>query len=295
MTVLLFGAQGQVGWELRRALSALGEVVIPDRRSYDFKQPESLRAVVDHHRPDAIVNAAAYTAVDRAETDIDACFAVNAAGPQILAEAADRHGAWLVHYSTDYVFDGTKAGPYVEDDECAPLSVYGSSKWTGEKAVSQAARHLIFRTSWVHSRRGGNFVKTMCRLASERSEIKVVADQYGAPTDAALIADVTALALYRVRLGLPMPSQTYHLVSAGEASWFDVACEAINFGHEIGLISQRPEILPIGSVDYPTPARRPQNSRLNTERLRSVLAVDLPDWRIGVHRTVQELMEQKRT
>ncbi|UXN67837.1 dTDP-4-dehydrorhamnose reductase (plasmid) [Devosia neptuniae] len=291
MTILIFGASGQVGWELQRAVSPLGPVIVPKRGAYDFRDPKSLKDVVEAIRPDVVVNAAAYTAVDAAETNRNDCFAINAISPGVLAEAAEGLGAWIVHYSSDYVFDGAKPEPYVESDDCSPLSVYGESKLGGERAVSQVSKHLIFRTSWVHSPRGSNFVKTMCRLGRERSQLKVVSDQFGAPTGAALIADVTALAIYRASVGQPIATGIYNLTSAGAGSWFDVAVEALDTALSAGLIERKPEMTPIASDEYVTAARRPRNSRLSSDKLRDALNIQFPDWRDGVRRTVKELKD----
>jgi len=296
MTILLFGKNGQVGHELLSTLAKLGEVVAPDRPAIDFAVPESLRAVVRRYHPSLIVNAAAYAAVDKAESDADRAFAVNATAPGVLAEEAEAIDAALVHYSTDYVFDGRKTAPYVETDVTAPLSVYGRSKRDGELAVRLCKKHLIFRTSWVFGAHGHNFVKTMLRLAKERRNLRVVADQFGAPTSAALLAQLTAKVLSLMsgqstadpRWGL------YHLVAGGETSWHGLACDAIARASAMGLpLQASPETIEsITSADYPTPARRPANSRLATTKLRGTFAVTLPDWTVGLNAVLDQLIPE---
>jgi dTDP-4-dehydrorhamnose reductase len=298
MTILLLGANGQVGHELRSALAVLGEVVALARPDVDFAVPESLRSVVRRHRPELIVNAAAYTAVDKAEADAGLAFAVNATAPGVLAEEAEALGAAVVHYSTDYVFDGSKTTPYVEADATAPLSIYGRSKRDGELAAQPCRKHLIFRTSWVFGAHGHNFIKTMLRLAKERRNLRVVADQFGTPTSAALLAQVTAKVLAQIaeqpaedpRWGL------YHLVAGGETSWHGLACHAIARASAMGLpLQASPETIePITTADFPTPARRPANSRLATSKLRGTFAVTLPDWQIGVNAVLDQIIPEMR-
>jgi dTDP-4-dehydrorhamnose reductase len=298
MTILLLGANGQVGHELRLTLAALGEVVALARPDIDFAIPESLRAIVRRHRPAMIVNAAAYTAVDKAEADAERAFAVNATAPGVLAEEAEALGAALVQYSTDYVFDGSKTAPYVETDVTAPLSIYGHSKRDGELAVRQCKKHLIFRTSWVFGAYGHNFIKTMLRLAIERRNLRVVADQFGAPTSAALLAKITAKVLAQIgrqpaadpRWGL------YHLVAGGETNWHGLACYAIARASAMGLpLQASPETIePITTAHYPTPARRPASSRLATTKLRGTFAVTLPDWQVGVNEVLDQLIPEMR-
>lgn len=289
--ILLLGAQGQVGWELRRALMPLGEVLAATRADCDLGDAGALRQCVRAARPAIIVNAAAYTAVDRAETDEAAALAINGVAPGVLAEEASRCGAWLVHYSTDYVFDGGKATPYGEDDATNPQSAYGRSKLAGENAVAQCSgRHLVFRTSWVFGRHGQNFLKTILRLAREREEIRVVDDQFGAPTSAALIADVTAHALHAAiyeRLGPGL----YHLASAGVTSWHGYAVHAVAQARQrIGGLRLEPgRIVPVPTEGYPLPAVRPKNSRLDCRRLEAALGLTLPDWQTQVDLTLSEL------
>ncbi|MBX3669142.1 MAG: dTDP-4-dehydrorhamnose reductase [Rhodocyclaceae bacterium] len=296
MNILLLGANGQVGWELRRALAPLGALTALDRSGANFERPDSLAEVVARHRPDAIVNAAAYTAVDRAEGDVARARCVNAEAPAVLAAAAARLGAWLVHYSTDYVFDGNKPAPYVETDPTDPASVYGATKLEGERAIAASAcRHLILRTSWVFAARGANFAKTMLRLARERDELKVVADQIGAPTGAEFIADATALMLYRLAhdAGLAADaSGIYHLSGGGAVSWYDYARFVIERARAAGApIKVEPaRVLPIATADYPTPARRPANSRLDCSKIGSIFGIYAPAWETQVARLVDELV-----
>lgn len=296
MKILLFGANGQVGHELRRSLASLGEVVATTRSGMlddgasceiaDFDRPQSLTAMIERIAPDVVVNAAAYTAVDRAESDRDAAFRANAEAPQRIAEACAARDALLVHYSTDYVFDGTATRPYRPDDATSPLGVYGESKLAGERAVqASGARHLIFRTAWVYAVHGKNFMRTMLRLAAERDELRVVADQVGTPTPAALIADTTASVLSRPFLR----SGVWHLTAAGETTWHGFAEAILESARTRGLIARAPRVVPIATVDYPTPAKRPGYSVLDTSGLRSDFGVDLPDWSRGLERTFDEL------
>lgn len=299
MKILLFGAHGQVGWELQRSLSVLGQVVAlgsagSDRWCGDFLDPDGIRATVLELRPDAIVNAAAYTAVDRAESEEARATQVNALTPGVIAAAARDVGACLVHYSTDYVFDGSGSAPWREDAPTGPLSAYGRSKLAGEQSIAAALdRHLILRTSWVYGARGGNFAKTMVRLARERAELKVVDDQFGAPTGADLLADVTAHAL-RALLADASKAGTYHVAAAGVTNWHEYARFVVGKARQLGEILQAgPEqVLPVPSSAYPTPARRPQNSRLDTTRLRAAFGLALPPWERGVARMLQEFLER---
>ncbi|MFJ1300414.1 dTDP-4-dehydrorhamnose reductase [Pseudomonadota bacterium AL_CKDN230030165-1A_HGKHYDSX7] len=291
MKVLLLGKNGQVGRELQRTLLPLGSLVAMDRTEADLAQPDTLRAVIERVAPDVIVNAAAYTAVDKAETDADTAERVNAQAVAVLADCAARRGALLVHYSTDYVFDGTKAGPYLEDDATGPQSVYGRTKLEGEQAIAQAGcASLVLRTSWVFSSHGGNFIKTMLRLARERDALRVVADQHGAPTSAELIADVTAhaiLAHVQGRLG----SGVYHLVASGETTWHGLATYAIERARANGMPLALPQgaVAPISTAEYPVPARRPANSRLDNTKLASGLGLALPAWQVYVDRLIDQL------
>lgn len=295
MKLLLLGANGQVGWELRRSLAPLGEVVAldfndPVGAGVDFSDPESLAATVKTHRPDVIVNAAAYTAVDKAEAEIKLAEAINAQAPAVLAREAKQLGALLVHYSTDYVFDGSGQSLRNETDPTGPLSVYGQTKLASEEAiVASGARHLILRTSWVYAVRGHNFIKTMLKLAQERDELKVIDDQIGAPTGAELLADVTSL-LIRARSAGTGHDGIYHCVASGETSWFGLAKFVIEWGREQGIAVKvaRDALRAITTAEYPTPARRPLNSRLSTEKLTSTFGLTMPPWQQGVERMLRE-------
>ena len=296
MTVLVFGGNGQVGQELLRALSPLGEVVattrngvLPDGRACevaDFNEPDGLPAVLNRVQPLVVVNAAAYTAVDRAEQEPEAAQRANAEAPGVIARWCAAHGVPLVHYSTDYVFDGQGKRPYLPDDATAPLGVYGTSKRDGEDAVRAAGgRHLIFRTAWVYASHGANFLRTMLRVGGERDELRVVADQVGTPTPAALIAEVTAQALQH-------PAQlsgTWHLTAAGQTSWHGFAEEIFAQALAAGMIERAPRVLPITTAEYPTPARRPAYSCLDTSSLEADFGIELPDWRDGVGKVLREL------
>ena len=298
MKILLLGKDGQVGWELQRALAPLGELRACGRGEIDVSDPASLRALVRSVAPDLIVNAAAYTAVDRAESDQLAAEACNAVAPGVLAEEAAARGAWLVHYSTDYVFDGAKEGAWVETDAVNPLSVYGRTKYEGEARIrASGARHLILRTSWVFAARGGNFAKTMLRIAKERETMSVVADQHGAPTGAELLADATALALHR--LTWPGPdagalSGTYHLAAGGSTTWHAYARHVLAQAQTHGAVLKAgPEaVLAIASSAFPTPAARPANSRLDASKFCTHFGLALPDWRHHVDRMIAELSAQ---
>jgi dTDP-4-dehydrorhamnose reductase len=298
--ILLLGANGQVGYELARALPRIGRVVALERQAADLGAPERLREVVLGYRPRIIVNAAAYTAVDRAETDAAMAGTVNAVAPGVLAEVAEALGAVLVHYSTDYVFDGEKPLPYTETDAPNPRSIYGRTKLEGERAVARAGRHLILRTSWVFGAHGANFLKTMLRLAAERESLRVVADQVGAPTSAALIAATTSSVLEALQ-GAPAGDPRfglYHLAAGGETSWHGYARYVLARAAAGGWpLKAGPEaVAAITTADYPLPTRRPANSRLDTAKLRRAFSVDLPDWRAGVDAVLAELLaERNRT
>jgi dTDP-4-dehydrorhamnose reductase len=295
MKILLLGKNGQVGWELQRALAPLGHVVGLDREGADglrgdLETLDALAHTVRKAAPDVIVNAAAYTAVDKAETDVARAHRINAEAVGVLATEAARLDALLVHYSTDYVFDGSGTRPWREDSPTAPLSEYGRSKLAGEEAIrARGCRHLIFRTSWVYAARGGNFARTMLRLAAERERLTVIADQIGAPTGADLIADVSAHAI-RASLATPALCGTYHLVAEGETSWHGYAQFVIEQARTLGALLKVGEIAPIASSDYPSAAARPLNSRLDTGRLRTNFALHLPDWRDGVARMLHEIL-----
>ena len=293
-SILLLGSKGQVGWELQRSLAPLGQVVALDRHSRehcgDLSDLEGLKATVRALRPVAIVNAAAHTAVDRAESEPELAQLINALAPQALAEAASEVGAWLLHYSTDYVFDGSGQQPWQEGDATGPLNIYGRSKLGGERLIAQACeRHLILRTSWVYAARGGNFARTMLRLAAERERLTVIDDQRGAPTGAELIADVSAHALAQV---LRTGTGIYHLAAAGETSWHGYASHVIETARrlkpELDLKVQA--IAPVPTSAFPTPARRPHNSRLDTGKLQQTFGLHLPPWQQGVERLLAEIL-----
>ncbi|MES2943223.1 MAG: dTDP-4-dehydrorhamnose reductase [Pseudomonadota bacterium] len=294
MKVLLLGKGGQVGWELQRSLAPLGEVLALDFDSSDYKadfaHPEQLADTVLKVRPDVIVNAAAHTAVDKAESEVEFARKLNATSPGLVAEAAQQIGALMVHYSTDYVFDGSGSKPWQEGDATGPLSVYGQTKLEGEQLVAlHCARHLIFRTSWVYAARGGNFAKTMLRLAKERERLTVIDDQFGAPTGAELLADVTAHAIPAM-LADPAKAGLYHLVAGGETTWHGYARFVLEQARLAGVeIKAQPETVdPVPTSAFPTPARRPHNSRLNTSKLQSTFGLTLPHWQTGVARMLSE-------
>jgi len=296
MKVLLLGANGQVGSALRGALSTDAGLTAWDRSMADLSQPAHLSDQVLSLSPDVIVNAAAYTAVDRAESEPDRARRINSEAVAVLATCAATTGALLVHYSTDYVFDGLALEPYREDNEPSPLSVYGRTKLAGEEAIrSSGCRHLTFRTSWVFAAHGHNFLRTILRLATEREELQIVDDQIGAPTSARLIAEITRDSIGKIANEPLNGGGTYHLAPHGETSWCGYARFVVEEARRMGweLRTRTDHILPITTSDYPQPARRPQNSRLNTERIESWLRVTLPDWREGVLGTLTELTEER--
>jgi dTDP-4-dehydrorhamnose reductase len=305
MKMLLLGPNGQVGWELQRSLAVLGEVLALDRKGLsavmasdakpstltgDLTDLDGLARTVQTLRPDVIVNAAAHTAVDRAESEPELTHTITASAPAVLAQAAKASGALLVHFSTDYVFNGSGTTPWLEDAPTGPLSVYGQTKLDGEKAIqASGCRHLIFRTSWVYAARGGNFAKTMLRLAHERDQLSVIDDQWGAPTGADLIADVTAHAI-RQALRDPSAGGIYHLAAAGETTWHEYACYVLETARAIqpGLMLKAQAVNAVPSSAFATAASRPLNSRLNTSRLRDTFGLVLPRWQSGVQRMLQE-------
>ena len=295
-SILLFGKSGQVGWELQRSLSVLGHVTALDFDSQDhcgdFSNPDGIAQAVRALNPDVIVNAAAHTAVDKAESEPELAQLLNATTPGVLAEEAARLNAWLVHYSTDYVFDGSGSRPWVETDRPAPLSVYGRTKWEGEQRIQQSgAKHLILRTSWVYAARGGNFAKTMLRLAQERERLTVIDDQWGAPTGADLLADVTAHAIRHLQ-ARPQDGGLYHCVAAGETNWNLYAKEVLAQAAiaQPAIKLKATEVAPVPTSAFPTPAARPHNSRLDTARLRNTFGLTLPPWQQGVARMLREIL-----
>lgn len=321
--ILLLGKNGQVGWELQRALAPLGEVVALDFEGNgnlcgDLTNLDGVAQTVRQVAPDIIVNAAAYTAVDKAEAEPDMARCINAEAPAMLAREAAALGAWLVHYSTDYVFDGSGSQPWKETDTTAPLSVYGATKRDGDQAIlDSGANAMVFRTSWVYAARGGNFIRTMLRLAADRDQLQVIDDQIGAPTSAELLADVTALALHQAlqscaadasgaganlrqdaRSGsaesrTPSPySGLYNLVAAGETSWCGYARFVLQHARQkgIALKAGADQVNAIPTSNYPTPARRPLNSRLDTSKLRDTFGLHLPHWQAGVARMLDEIL-----
>jgi dTDP-4-dehydrorhamnose reductase len=303
MKILLLGTDGQVGWELQRSLAPLGELVVmgldratnPGGLSGDFTQLDALAETVRAVRPDVIVNAAAHTAVDKAESEPDFARLLNAQAPAVLADEAQKLGAWLVHYSTDYVFDGSGEKPWTEDATTGPLSVYGQTKLEGEQAVARCQRHLIFRTSWVYAARGGNFAKTMLRLAKERETLQVIDDQFGAPTGAELIADVTAHALRQVQAaqngGDLSKAGIYNLVASGITTWHAYAKHVVALASAaqpaINIVAKEVKAVPTSA--FPTPAKRPHNSRLDTTKLQTTFGLQLPHWQAGVTRMLNEI------
>jgi dTDP-4-dehydrorhamnose reductase len=298
MKILLLGRGGQVGWELQRSLAVLGELVAldfdaagnPDGLCGDFSDLAGLADTVQRVRPDVIVNSAAHTAVDKAESEPEFARTLNALAPGVLAEQAHKIGAWLVHYSTDYVFDGSGSLPWSEDDAKGPLSVYGQTKLEGELAVAACPRHLTLRTSWVYAARGGNFAKTMLRLAGERDTLSVIDDQFGAPTSAELLADVTAHAL-RATMATPDLAGTYHCVAGGETSWHAYARFVLERAQALGwpLKAGPEQVQAVPTTSYPTPARRPLNSRLSTTKLQQAFGLRLPHWQVHAERMLQEI------
>ena len=296
MNILLLGKGGQVGWELQRSLSVLGQVTALDFDSQelcgDFANPEGVRDTVRQLLPQVIVNAAAHTAVDKAESEPEFARLLNATTPGLVAEEAARLGAWLVHYSTDYVFDGSGTRPWVETDTPAPLSVYGATKLEGEQRIQQSGcQHLILRTSWVYAARGGNFAKTMLRLGQERERLTVIDDQWGAPTGADLLADVTAHAIRHLQ-HRPQDGGLYHCVAAGETTWHSYAKFVLEHASKaqqaIKIIAK--EVAPVPTSAFPTPATRPHNSRLATAKLQTTFGLQLPHWQTGVARMLAEIL-----
>lgn len=302
MKILLFGCGGQVGWELQRSLAVLGEVIAlgfdasrnPDGLCGTFSDIAGLAATVQTVRPDVIVNAAAYTAVDKAESEPDLARSLNAIAPGVLASEARKIGAWLIHYSTDYVFNGSGVAPWEEGDATSPLSIYGQTKREGEQAVATNPKHITLLTSWVYAARGGNFAKTMLRFASERESLTVIDDQFGAPTSAELLADVTA---HVIRMAIANPGLTglYHCTAAGETTWHGYARFVLETAKALGwtLKAGPRQVIATSTASYPTPARRPLNSRLRTTRLQEIFGLRMPHWQTGVKRMLTEITGQQ--
>ncbi|WP_429034802.1 dTDP-4-dehydrorhamnose reductase [Aeromonas media] len=293
MHILLFGKNGQVGWELQRSLAPLGRVTAVDFDSTDycgdFSNPTGVADTVRLLKPDVIVNAAAHTAVDKAESEREFAELLNATSVAAIAKEAEALGAWLVHYSTDYVFDGSGERPWVESDETAPLNVYGETKLAGEQGAALCARHLIFRTSWVYAARGANFAKTMLRFGKERSEMSIINDQFGAPTGAELLADCTAHAI-RTAQAKPEVAGLYHLIASGTTTWFDYAQLVFAKARAAGVELAVTQVNAVPTCAFPTPAKRPHNSRLDTTKFQRTFNLRLPDWTVGVERMLTEII-----
>lgn len=295
MRFLLTGKNGQVGFELQRALAPLGEIIAVDHAACDLADPAAIRYLLAEVRPDIVINPAAYTAVDKAESEPALAYAVNATAPGVFGEALAKTGGLVIHYSTDYVFDGKKGEGYGEDDQPNPQSIYGKSKLAGERALQASGAHyLIFRTSWVFGAHGANFAKTMLRLAAEKDNLNVVTDQYGAPTSAALLADVTAQVIgrYQRQGSMGFPFGLYHLVAAGVTTWHEYAKAVI----QAAIASGRPvrlcleDVRGISTAEYPLPAPRPANSRLETKRLQEAFGLVMPPWQAGLHHVLQQIL-----
>lgn len=296
MKILLFGKNGQVGWELQRSLAPLGELIALNSTSEEFcgdlTNLIGLKRTIRKIAPDVIVNATAYTAVDKAESEPELAHVLNAQAPDILAQEAKQLNAWLVHYSTDYVFNGAGNQPYLETDVTDPLNIYGKTKLEGEKnIITSGCSYLIFRTSWVYATNGNNFIKTILRLAQQRDKLEVVNDQVGSPTGAELLADITAYTLFSLK-HKPEVSGLYHLVAGGCTSWYDFARFILEYARYVNfpLKIQSDTLLPITSKDFPLPAKRPLNSRLNTSKLENTFNLILPAWQTGVSRTLTEIL-----
>lgn len=294
MDILLFGKNGQVGWELQRALAPLGNLIALDSRSTcycgDFNSPAGVAETVRAIKPQIIVNAAAYTAVDKAESEQESAKCINTLAVTEIAKAAEEVGAWFIHYSTDYVFNGQGEKAWREDDATGPLSVYGATKLEGEKGIQRyCSRYLIFRTSWVYAAKGNNFAKTMIKLAKDRDTLSVINDQYGAPTGADLIADCTAHAI-RTAIVDSQVAGIYHLIASGETTWHAYATKVINIAREQGVELKVQIINPVPTSAFPTPAKRPANSRLDTEKFQRTFNLTLPEWQAGVERMLIETL-----
>ena len=298
MKILLLGKNGQVGWELQRSLSHLCDIRAVSREEVDLEDTGKVSNLISGEKPSIVVNAAAYTAVDKAESQSNSAYSVNADAVEVMAQETNKLNAWLVHYSTDYIFDGKKESPYKENDVAFPLSIYGKSKLKGENLIREInPKHLIIRTSWVYSTRGNNFAKTILNLAKEKNELNIIDDQHGAPTSAELIADVTALAIYRIKQNINNSdlSGTYHLTASGRTSWYGFAKTLIELAQSLGVEfnTKLEDINAIGTESYPLPATRPMNSELDTTKLRSSFNVTLPNWRYHVHRFINHQVEKE--
>ncbi len=290
--ILILGAGGQVGTELQRSFSDAGEITAWDRKAADLSRPEDLRSMIGQLRPTVILNAAAYTAVDRAESEPELAMIVNGYAPRVLAEEAAKLDALLVHYSTDYVFDGSKPSAWVETDKTNPLNTYGRTKLAGELAIQKVGgRYLIFRTSWVYGPRGHNFLRTMLRLGREREQLKIVDDQFGAPTSSSAIADATRSAVDKAIAAQPEYG-VYHMTCAGKTTWRRFAAKIFAL-HQRRTGEKAPQVLPIGSTEYPTQAARPANSVLSNERLQSSFGIALPDWQSALNKTMTALATER--
>ncbi|EHQ8971477.1 dTDP-4-dehydrorhamnose reductase [Escherichia coli] len=294
MKILLIGKNGQVGWELQRALSTLGTLIAVDyfdtELCGDLTNPDGIAQTIRTVKPDVIVNAAAHTAVDKAESEHDLAQLLNADSVAVIAKESAALGALLVHYSTDYVFNGEGTHYRQEDEPTGPLNVYGETKLAGEKAVAEYnPRHFIFRTSWVYASRGANFAKTMLRLAGDKEQLAIINDQHGAPTSAELLADCTAIAIRSQRHDATLFG-TYHLVASGETTWFDYANYVFEIAREVGTELKVNAVNPVGTEAYPTPAKRPHNSRLSNQKFQKTFDIVIPDWKVGVKRAVTEIL-----
>ncbi len=298
MKILLFGKNGQVGWELQRSLLPLGELITLDHDSPslcgDFSNPAGISRTIRDVKPNIIVNAAAYTAVDKAEQESPLAHAINAQTPGVLAQEAKQLNAWLIHYSTDYVFDGSGDHPRLETEATNPLNVYGESKRQGEKNIAASScSHIILRTSWVYGAHGNNFIKTILRLAQQRDHLDIVDDQIGAPTGAELLADITAQIIPTISNNSPDKSGIYHLAADGHTSWFNFAELILAYARQFDMpLTIKPDALQaIKTINFPTPARRPLNSRLNTYKLQNAFGLSLPNWQTGVERVLSEILQ----
>lgn len=291
--ILVTGKNGQVGHELQRSLAPLGEVIAVDVEDCNLANTADIVSLVEKVKPGLIVNPAAYTAVDKAEEEPVIAYAINATAPKVLAAQANLLHIPMIHYSTDYVFDGLKAGAYVEDDAANPQSIYGKTKWQGEKNVrAMCAHHVILRTSWVFGAHGGNFLKTILKLAQDRDVLNIIGDQYGAPTSARLLADATSVIARELLVGETTKYGTYHLVAGGETSWYGYAQKVVALANQLGFKTkiQAGEIAPIPSEAYPLPASRPKNSRLNTVKIQNVFNLEIPDWSVDVEQVLKQVI-----